>query len=229
MLRMRIFGVCILLCVWDQSRGFPSTHRYCSSFNYLFIHLFATCFGRTTIFKQKYNYQEITLLTTDPLMLRMKTAKTLEQAEFFRLKKSLFSTFSSWKWSQGIGGGGGPWRGKVLKLDNTYKIFIECPKVNFSVPEKNRFIRKCQPLIRRTVSTYKPKDLTRSVILLKGVRCCRRHWTLWSYRNFSHLLHVNAVSTSNLLRLVHLCNSVEGNMCYLSIRGELLFSSTIKT
>jgi hypothetical protein len=44
-----------------------SMQRYCSSFYYLLIYLIATCFGRTTIFKQKIRMSEITLLTTDPL------------------------------------------------------------------------------------------------------------------------------------------------------------------
>jgi hypothetical protein len=46
-----IFGVCIVLRVWDQGEGvFPSTQRYYRRFLLFIIHVTATCFGRTTIF-----------------------------------------------------------------------------------------------------------------------------------------------------------------------------------
>jgi hypothetical protein len=61
----------------------------------------------------------------------------------------------------------GPSGGKVLKLDNMYKFVTEDPKVKFLVPEKNSFIQKCQPLIIRTLSPYKPKGLTEGVMLLR--------------------------------------------------------------
>jgi hypothetical protein len=55
--RNRAWGVCILLRVWDQVEGgFPSTQRYYRRFLLFIIYLAATCFGRTTIFKQKYIY-----------------------------------------------------------------------------------------------------------------------------------------------------------------------------
>jgi hypothetical protein len=65
-----ILGVCILLHVWDQDGegGFPATQRYYRRFLLFIIYLTATCFGRTTIFRQIY-LLEITLLTTDPLFL----------------------------------------------------------------------------------------------------------------------------------------------------------------
>jgi hypothetical protein len=52
-----------------QGEEFISTQRYYSSFYHLLSHLSATCFGRTTIFKQKKCISEITLLTMDPLFL----------------------------------------------------------------------------------------------------------------------------------------------------------------
>jgi hypothetical protein len=50
----------------NQGEGFPYMQRCYSSFS---IHsLAATCFGRTTIFSEKY-ISEITLLAMDPLFL----------------------------------------------------------------------------------------------------------------------------------------------------------------
>jgi hypothetical protein len=50
-----ILGVCILLRVRDQGeRVFPSTQRYNRRFLLIYFYQTATCFGHTTIFKQKY-------------------------------------------------------------------------------------------------------------------------------------------------------------------------------
>jgi hypothetical protein len=50
-----IFGVCILLRVWDQVMGvvYPSTQRHYRHLIYYLHYYIATCFGRTTIIKQK--------------------------------------------------------------------------------------------------------------------------------------------------------------------------------
>jgi hypothetical protein len=55
---------CILLRVSDWGEG-VSTYATVL----LLIHLAATCFGHTTIFKQKYIRQKLTRLTMDPLFL----------------------------------------------------------------------------------------------------------------------------------------------------------------
>jgi hypothetical protein len=60
-----ILGACILLHVWNQGEGFPPTQLYFNSFFTILFNLGATCFGRMTIFKQKYIHQNLMQLTTD--------------------------------------------------------------------------------------------------------------------------------------------------------------------
>jgi hypothetical protein len=55
-LMVLILGVCILLRVWDQGEGFSvyATLLSLRFYIYFYFYLTVTCFGRTTIFKQKY-------------------------------------------------------------------------------------------------------------------------------------------------------------------------------
>jgi hypothetical protein len=52
--------------MWGKGDWFPFTQLYFSIY-YKFIHIAATYFGRTTIFRWKHIQQKLIRLTTDPI------------------------------------------------------------------------------------------------------------------------------------------------------------------
>jgi hypothetical protein len=55
-IRLNLGCLLPVACVKSRWEGFPSTQHYYRRFLLFIIHLTATCFGRMTIFKQKYIY-----------------------------------------------------------------------------------------------------------------------------------------------------------------------------